>query len=268
MNKNLYFVPHDFTEVGDSALNYALHICHKVDVEIRILHLISDKAEAIKASAKLDAIINNLSPENKEKVTKQIAIGSIFEDIGKLATKEGAQLIIMGTHGQKGFQKLFMSYAMQVITSCDIPFVIVQKNTPIKNLNKIVIPIDLTKESLQVVNIAGDLATMFDAEVHVIGEKQTDEHLNITLKNRIYIINNRYEERNIKCHIEQVKSGGSYSAKVLEYAEKNSIDMIAIAYHTESILPQFDKFAQNLITNDKMLPCLVLNSKLASSLYY
>ncbi|HNS42798.1 MAG TPA: hypothetical protein PKN22_08575 [Taishania sp.] len=75
MNKNLYFVPHDLTEVGDSALNYALHICHKVDAEIRILHLISDKAEAIKASAKLDAIINNLSPENKEKVTKQIAIG-------------------------------------------------------------------------------------------------------------------------------------------------------------------------------------------------
>ncbi|MCO5260861.1 MAG: universal stress protein [Crocinitomicaceae bacterium] len=268
MKKNLYFVPHDLTEVGDSALNYALHICEKVDAEIRILHLVPNKTDVLKATAKIDAIFDALDEKYKAKVTKQIVVGSIFEDIGKLATKEGAQLIIMGTHGQKGFQKLFMSYAMQVITSCDIPFVIVQKNTPVSNLDKIVIPIDLSKESLQVVNIAGDLAAMFDAEVHVIGEKQTDEFLNITLKNRIYIINNRYEERNIKCHIEQVKSGGSYSVKVLEYAEKNKIDMIAIAYHTESILPQFDKFAQNLITNEKMLPCLVLNSKLASSLYY
>lgn len=268
MSKNLYFVPHDLTEVGDSALQYALHICEFVDAEIRILHLVTEKSEINRVNAKIDTIINALDAKQKLMVSKQIIVGSIFQDIGKIAKKEGAQLIIMGTHGQKGFQKLFMSYAMQVITSCDIPFIIVQKGTVVSNLNKIVIPIDLTKESLQVVNIAGDLATFFNAEIHVIGEKQTDESLNLTLKNRIYIINNRFEERNIKCHIELLKTSGSYSSKVLEYAVKNNIDMLAIAYHTESILPQFDKFAQNLITNDKLLPCLVLNSKLASSLYY
>ena len=49
--------------------------------------------------------------------------------------------------------------------------------------------------------------------------------------------------------------------------EKN-IDLISIAYHSESLLPQFDTFAQSLITNEQQLPCMVLNSKLASALYF
>ena len=65
-----------------------------------------------------------------------------------------------------------------------------------------------------------------------------------------------------------MKDGGSYSKKVMEYAKAESIDLIAISYHSESLIPQFDKFAQNLITNSELLPCLVLNSKQASALYF
>jgi hypothetical protein len=54
----------------------------------------------------------------------------------------------------------------------------------------------------------------------------------------------------------------------LNYAKEKSIDLIGIAYHSESLLPQFDTFAQSLITNDQNLPCMVLNSKLASALYF
>jgi len=44
--------------------------------------------------------------------------------------------------------------------------------------------------------------------------------------------------------------------------------MIAFAYHTESLLPQFDSFAPNLINNKEKLPVVVINSKLASALYF
>ena len=269
MSKNLYIVPHDLTEVGNAALNYALHICKRVEAEIRILHLAASKAAINTASAKIDSLIDSIEIPPGATITKQVQEGNIFEDIGRISTKAGAQLIIMGTHGKQGFQKLFGSHAMKVITSCDIPFLIVQKNTEIKDLSKIVVPINLTKESLQIVNLAGDIANIYGATVHVVGSKQNDELLNQQMKNRILIVKNQYEERSVPCHVEFLKDGGgSYSKKIMDYVKKHSVDLIAIAYYSESLLPQLDTFAQNLITNNERLPCLVLNSKQASALYF
>lgn len=268
MSKNLYIVPHDFTAVGDAAVNYALHLGKHVHTEIQLLHLVSSKSEAVKANLKLDEVARRFNPPAGVEITKLVREGSIFEDIGKIAQKEGAQLIIMGTHGSTGLQKLFGSHAMKVVTSSDIPFLIVQKDTPLNEIKDIVVPIDLTKESLQIVNIAGDMAAIYGAAVHVIGEKQNDELLSQQMKNRILIVKNQYDERKIPCHVEFMKGGGSYQKKIMTYCKEKSIDLVAIAYHSESLLPQFDTFAQSLITNENKLPCMVLNSKLASALYF
>lgn len=268
MNKNIYLVPHDFTSVGDAALRYALHIGKHVKSEILLLNLATSKADSIKASMKMDEIISGLDLPYGVEVRKIVKEGTIFEDIGKIARGENAQLIIMGTHGATGMQKLFGSNAMKVITSSDVPFLIVQKDTTLREIKNIIVPIDLTKESLQIVNIAGDMAGIFGAEVHVVGEKQNDELLSQQMKNRILIVKNQYDDRSTPCSIELMPKGGSFTKKIINYSKQKNIDLIAIAYHSESLLPQFDTFAQTLITNEQKLPCMVLNSKPASALYF
>jgi nucleotide-binding universal stress UspA family protein len=177
MSRNLYIVPHDLTAVGDTALDYALFLGNHVRTEVMILNLVDNKAKVAGTKQKLEEIVAKKEVPESVEITIAVEVGDIFSDISRIANKEHAQLIIMGTHGAKGFQKLTGSYAMKVITSCDVPFMIVQdgtKHVPIKN---IVVPIDLTKESLQIVSPAGDLARIFDATVHVIGERHNDEGL-------------------------------------------------------------------------------------------
>jgi nucleotide-binding universal stress UspA family protein len=268
MNKNLYIVPHDFTPVGDAALNYAIHLSKHVSIEIRLLHVVSSKSDMAKASVKLDEIIAKAGNHKDVHFSKSIREGSIFDQIGELARSEKAQLIIMGTHGALGLQKLLGSNAIKVVVNADTPFIILQKDTPFKEIKNIVVPIDLNKESLQIINNAGDLAAMFGATVHVVGEKQSDEYLSQQMKTRILIVKKQYVERKVPCTVELVPPGGSYSKKIMEYARTHAIDMVAIAYHSESFLPQFDTFAQSLITNDSKLPCMILKSKQASSLYF
>ena len=268
MNSNLYIVPHDFTPVGDAALNYAINLSKRISVEIRLLHIVSSKSEAAKASSKLDEIITNAGKHDGITFSKSVREGSIFDEIGNIARKEGAQLIIMGTHGSSGMQKLLGSKAMKVVVSADTPFIILQKDTPFKDIKNIVVPIDLTKESLQIINNAGDMAEIFGATVHVIGEKQNDEYLGQQMKTRILIVKKQYQERNVPCVVEMIPRGGSYSKKIMEYVKEKEIDMVAIAYHSESLLPQFDTFAQSLITNENNLPCMILKSKQAGALYF
>ena len=268
MSNNLYIVPYDFTPVADKALAYALHLGGKVNAEIRVIHLAASKAKGMPKVQLLEDVKNRQNIPHGVELTTKVRVGSIFTDISKIAKEESAQLIIMGTHGSRGLQSMFGSHAMKVITSADCPFIIVQKHTKIVDVKSIVVPIDLTKESLQIVSLAGDLAKMFNAEVHVIAEKQSDQILNTRIQNRIGLVKKQYEETEVKAQINMVKNRGSYGKKVTEYFKKNNNDIVAIAYHSESLFPQFDSFAQNLITNKAGLPVMVINSKLASALYF
>jgi len=269
MRKNTYLVLHDFTPVGDAALDYAVNLSSNLNNEIKIVHLVDSESKINEANVKLEAIISNIDKAENTIISPLVYVGSIFEDIAVIVKKEDVNLIIMGTHGPKGMQKVFGSFAMKVITSSDVPFFVIQKDTEIKSLKKILVPIDLEKESLQIVNVAGDLANIYNAEVFLVAEQQNDELLSRKIKNRILIVKKQYEERGIKCTIELIdEKSGSYKSKIMNYSRTNNIDLIAIAYHTASIIPQFDTFAQKLITNDEMLPCVIINSKMSSSFFF
>jgi len=261
-------VPYDFTPTSQKALEYALHIGKHVQTEIKLLHLAADKKKGMAMISKLEEVAKSISTPAGVEVTSVVKVGNIFSDIGKIAKDERAQLIIMGTHGKRGLQRLFGSFAMKVIVSADCPFLIVQKSTALNEIERIAVPIDLTKESLQITKIAGDMASIFKADLHVLAEKQTDEILNTRLKNRLGIVKQQYEDQGIEPVIGLVKKRGKYKKKVLNYAKANKVDMIALSYHSESLFPQFDNFAQGLLTNKPGLPILVINSKLASSLYF
>jgi len=268
MSKNLYIVPYDFTAVTEKALEYAIHLGKRVNAEILIVHLASDKAKGTAMFTEMEKLKAKLDVPYGVTITTLVKVGDIFTDIGKIAKEEKAQLIIMGTHGIRGFQRIAGSFAMKVITSAECPFLIVQKNSEIKEISQIAVPIDLTKESLQIINIAGDMANILNAKVNVLAEEQSDEILNTRLKNRVGIVSKQYEERNIEAKINYLSHSGGYGKKIMQFVKQNDVGLIAFSYHTESLLPQFDSFAQNLITNKSALPVLIINSKLASALYF
>ena len=266
---NIFIVPHDFTSAGDSALNYALFLAKPRKTKIELLHLVDNKNKGKAVYEKLQKIIANLKlgPLDVE-VVPLVKVGTIFGDIGKLAEEKEAKLVIMGTHGAKGIQRFFGSYAIKVVTSATAPFIIVQEGVSPTKIKNIVVPIDLTKESLQVINCVSDLARLFDAHVHIIAEEQKDPRLAQQIKIRISLIKKEYQEKEIKSDIQLLKGRKAYHKKVLKFAIEKDADIIAWAYHSSSIFPQFEKFHQRLLTNKEKIPSMIVNSKLLSKLYY
>jgi nucleotide-binding universal stress UspA family protein len=216
----------------------------------------------------LDAIVAENQNSSFKQLNRIVTVGSIFYSIEKIAKEEGAQLIIMGVKNTSGFQKLFRSNAIKVISSTEVPFLLVQKETEFRKISKIVVPIDVTKESLQIVNNASELASIFNAVIHVVAQKQSDETHSQQIKNRILLVKKQYEERHVPSVIEFLPQSGSFQKQIINYVSGTHSDLIALAYHSESLLPQFDNFAQDLISNNQYIPCIVLNSKLASALYF
>jgi len=264
---NIFIVPHDFTSVGDSALSYALFLAKPKSTSIELLHIVSDKTKGQAAYIKLQAIIDKLDLSSSIEVKPLVKVGNIFDDIGKIAEEKEAAFIIMGTHGAKGMQKVFGSYAIKVVTSTSVPFLVVQESTRENKIDKIVVPLDESKESLQIINHAASIARLFDAEVHIVAEKQRDPRLVQQVKIRISLVNKEYQEKGVKSEVHYLEGSKSYAKKIMSFAKSIDADMVALAYYSSSLF-SFDNHAQVLLTNDENLPCLIVNSKLLSKLYY
>lgn len=270
MENRAYLVPHDFTAVGDSAARYAVHLSLQSNANVHLLHVVKSDSEKAGARKKLEEVIQKMKafgPNVKFEI--HIEAGSIFTDIAKVAEKIHASLIIMGTHGAKGVsQKLFGSFAIKVITSTSCPFVIVQDKVPSAQLKKIVFPINLNSESLQVSKVAGVLATDFNAEIHMVAPKE--KQLDLSQKLIIYseLVKKELAKLNIKAQTQFLDKSQAYHDAIVQYAKANAADLIAITYHSEAMLPQFDPYAQTLITNSAKIPVLIINGKDAGNYYF
>lgn len=263
-----YVVPYDFTSVAECATQHAINMARTTHSTVTLLHIAKNDKEVAIAKEKLKDVFAKLKLTSADpKVKASVIKGNIFEDIGKYATKNNARLIVMGTHGAKGMQKVFGSFAIKVITSCKVPFMIVQEKMP-TTLNKIVVPINLTKESLQIISVVADLAMVFKSEIHVLGSKFTDPKLARSMKNRIHIVRDDLTQKKIKSTFKLLESTKSFREMVLDYGKDVNANLIAISYHTESIIPQLDKFAQSVITNKEQTPVLIIQAIDVTSGYF
>ena len=121
-------VPTDFTDVAHTAINHAARLAETIKGEVILLNVVKDKDDVAKAAKKMkeeEALAKSFYADCP--VSSIVRIGNIFDDIGQAASEIGATLIIMGTHGASGWQKVVGSHALKVITNSSVPFIVVQK---------------------------------------------------------------------------------------------------------------------------------------------
>lgn len=269
MARRSLLVPHDFTHVADNALDYAIQLGNKINANVDLLHIVKDSKEKSKAESKLKEVITNVKNKPAEvEINAHVIAGSIFTEIAKKATECKSAIIVMGTHGAKGMQKLFGSFAIKVITSTHVPFLVVQDDYTGIDLSKIVVPIDESQESLQIEQAVSGLAELLKSEVHVVSEKKIDSGVKLTTAVHSGLLVKQFKEHNIPHSSTILDKKKGYALDIVDYATKNNAHLIAFAYHSDSLLPQFDTFAQNLITNKNGVPVLVINSKEAGNYFF
>ena len=267
MEKRSLLVPHDFTPTADNAVKYALSLAKKMEANVDLLHVVKNESGVSKAKAEFEKIKSKITdiPAGIT-LNTHVKSGSIFTDIAAAATDLHASLIIMGTHGSKGLQqKMFGSFALKVITSTHVPFLVVQYNVTGIELDKIVIE---SQESLQIEQVTAGLADIFKSEVHVLTEKKIDSNLKLKVAVHSGLLSKQLKEAGIPYQTKVLEKKKGYSSDIVNYAVENNAHLIAFAYHSDSLLPQFDTFAQSLITNKKGVPVLIVNSKEAGNYFF
>src|SRR4030065_2035444 len=179
--KKLIVVPWDFTPVAEHALAHAAKISRMVRDEVCLLHIV-DKGIKEKEEGEKKVLLRHVADESSKKynmpIGAEISKGSIFTAIAEFVNEKSASLVVMGTHGMKGMQKLTGSWALKVMIKSKIPFIVVQ-DPPAdqERYHNIVFPVDFRRENKEKTQMAIYMGKYFDSKVHILVTTSTDMSL-------------------------------------------------------------------------------------------
>lgn len=264
--KNKILVPTDFTRIADNAIGHAMKLASHAKGEVYLLHVVGSQNEVDDTRRKLELEVDRAQKlDTTIPVHKLVRVGSIFDDIGDAAAEIDAQLIVMGTHGMRGMQFLTGSRALRVITSSNVPFIVVQER-PIKEggYDSIVVPLDLHQETRQKLTLVADMAKYFNSKVHLITPREDDEFLHKQLVNHIKFANQYLDDRGIPHDATIAKEdSGDFVAAVVKHAVAVDADLITIMNLAQgNIFGVLGvPYEQEVITNEAQIPVMCMNPR-------
>jgi nucleotide-binding universal stress UspA family protein len=261
MNANVFLVPTDYSKVADCAVNHAVKLAQTLSGEIKLLHVVAKDKDVAENEARLQKIAAEISKSANIKVEYTVRVGNIFDDIGKVASEIKAQLIIMGTHGVKGFQHITGSHALRVITNSKVPFIVVQERNIREGYSKIVLPLELAKETKQKIAITISMAKYFHSKVYVFSPLETDEYLRNSAMRNLNYTKSEMQINKIPFETVTAEKSGNFVKQLLSYAAKIDSDLITMLNIQDIGLTEFiaGPDEQQVITNESQIPVLCMN---------
>ena len=278
-SKKIILVPVDFSEQSNVALHHAEVIAKTLNGSLILLHVASEQGllsgfftseDGDKLHQKLWERINSLADETQKRsglfVLPMIAHGKVYEETVRMAEAAGATFIVMGTNGSdSSLRKRFIgSNALRVVRESRVPVFTIKGKPGKDGFSKIVLPLDLTKETREKVNKAIELSRYFKAEVKVVSILLTDDEEVVTkLKLQLGQVKHFLEKADVNFTAELINAQGgkeSLGEEVVKYAEQNGGDMIMIMTQQETNFTELfiGSAAQEVINNSAMPVCSII----------
>jgi len=290
--------PTDFSRCAEQALTHAVFLAEKYGAEIYVLHVITifedqpsivsreitDTEEMIKkledvAGKQLDKIFNSHNSDNI-KITTAIRRGlSAAPSILEYSSDNDIDLIVMGTHGRRGFGHLLLGSAAEEVVrmaSCPV-FTIRELKEPkeIAQVNNILVPIDFSNYSKKALAYSSQIAQSYNAQLQVLHIIEETMHpaFSVSGKSSIFDLvpdirddsRKRVEKMMKEIVSDKVKfhiyiQGGRAANAIIQFSKENSTDLIVIATHG---LTGFEHMLLGSVTEKvvRMAPCPVFTVK-------
>lgn len=255
----------DFTPTSDKAIELAGNIAKATGDDLVLLHIFEAKhmgekaAQAMKFSPIYKGLVNDLeslseSTRNTFGVHTSFLIkdGDIFEHISQTVKEMNCKMAVMGVHGLKGIQKITGSYAAQIISQCNHPFLTLQfgSKSALEGSMFVYAGEKIPDQSKQ--NWLIQFAKTFNMPVHLVVSKQVSSHVASVLNQN----KDEFEKNVLQSEVPFIFSQADTAEEVLELAANGQAGLIAIIKNADS--PEFSEDEIKLLYNQQQIPLLRL----------
>ncbi|MFP4557226.1 MAG: universal stress protein [Bacteroidales bacterium] len=230
-------VPWDFSPVSENALKYAIKIGSFTDeFTIDLIHVIESgklfskgKLTEKEASEKLKEEATRIKETYGTDVNVVVQEGSIFHNISEHAFDIEASLVVMGTHGIKGVQKLTGSWALKVIAGSNVPFLVVQDEPQKERIfENIVFPLDYRLNEKERLRWAIKAAVQYKSRMHIILPHVSDSGIQKKISYNLAFAKKHFDAHGIDYDVHSAGKGRSFSSEIVKLAVDIEADLILI----------------------------------------
>jgi nucleotide-binding universal stress UspA family protein len=264
---NQILVTWDFTNISQCALEHAVRISRTINNEIALLHIIPPKCSEKEKESRIEKM--NLVCEETErrfniKPVITLIEGNIFQSISEYASTHNSSLVVMGTHGIKGTQKLFGSWALKVIVGSSVPFIVVQdKPKTHEKYTNIVFPIDFKSENKEKLYWAIYFGKYFNSKVHLFKYPVSDKSLQKKINTNLNFAIRFLIQNNLDYEIHSPEKTSDFNKDTIAFAKQINADLILImtTKYITLIDYMFGAREQQIIANSEKIPVMCVNPK-------
>lgn len=273
---NPIIVAVDFSNTSVHAIEYAISLANKFKADIQLVwvdkispqeSLYPDTSTQNRNEAKkrFEEMLKLFSKKMARGLTLEYKLkkGKIYHEIDNQARLIQAELVVTGAHGISGFEEFWIgSNAFKIVTYATCPVITVRHDWPVKkNLDKILLPIDGSAETIQKLPFVVKIAKTFKSEVHVVTTHSS--HLK-----SIQRIAEKYaqtavsylQQHELKFVIDSIIAHDLTKA-VLSYAGSVQADLIAIMTEQETPLNILLGAQAQQMINQSMIPVLSIHPR-------
>jgi nucleotide-binding universal stress UspA family protein len=269
MSENKILVPSDFSDASHAAVDLAATIAAKNDMGLSLLHIRNGKSIGDSEDQMIN-IIQSLKVKHNLESDYIIKKGSIFSEISKVACEDCYRMMVIGSHGFKGFrEKFFGADILKLVKTIPVPVIVAQKNytIPGSGIKNIILPAASHDDFHRIVQATSFIAGMFDARVHIYTIEKPGQEWPEKLKSNIEKAKETFDAhrvRYIRVNEQATTYSVGYSKQTLQYAEREGVDMICLMSMPTKEYHYFaDSDKEQLLTNEAGIPVLCTSDKKA-----
>lgn len=266
-------IPWDFTPVAENALKYAVKIGSlATSSQIELIYVIESgglftkgKLSEKEATENLKTDYSRIKESYGVEVKTTVMEGNIFNTISEHAADINADLVIMGTHGIKGVQKLTGSWALKVIAGSSVPFLVVQ-DSPKENrvFQHVVMPLDFSFDEKSKLNWAIKVSVQYKSQIHIIIPNAFDAGVQKKVNYNLAFAKKHLESYNIPYEIHSAGKGSKFQEEIVRLALDIESDLILIMTSGSLDFTDyvFGAQEQHVIANEAKIPVMCINQSM------
>lgn len=276
VNIKRILAPVDFSDSSLNALDTAVAMAKRHGAVLNLLHIANENfqvyghpnvdilpltppaIESIREASqtKLGLLVDNLIEQHGIEAKGEMASGLVTSEICKYAEKSKADLIVMGTHGTSGFREFFIgTNAYAVVKHAPCPVLTVPPNGKWESFSKILFPVRNVDGALEKYTFLRKIIRHNQAILLVLGIPDSDQSIDTNwVKAKISQLNSDLLEDNVRSLTQILKPTKRAAAAVLEKADDEQADLIAITANLDHDFRDFfiGPYTQQIVNHAKV----------------
>ncbi len=256
--RGIILIPIDFTEQSLLAIKQSYNLAKYTHSRLVLLHCYDKRG--LERFEEMKKLAKEAETESGLPTDFMTVKGSFYEETDKVAKEIGATLIMAGIESHIKFKDIFKSSLFSMVRKAPCPVITVRGKENRDGCENILLPLDLSPESREKVDVAIQFAKYYNASIRILALfSPNDEGYENQLLAYAHQVKQFIKSKGIPCSNKSMSTEDVAQA-VVEYANKIEADLVIVMNKPDlSVKEYFGGTETQKIIDISNVPIMIIN---------